>query len=1230
MLSRVADARLRAPGILAGALLALLLSPLLVALPAVPAAADDEPATPTVTVDRTTGLDGTGDTITVTGTGFLPSAPATTGARPPLSGRFTGIYVTVGKFAETWRPSEGAASAARKNAHTAWALPAESMATVGGAAAGAVELTPEGTFSVTFDVTDDALDEVEGDWGVYTYAAGGAVHAPFETETPLSFAPRVTVTPTTGLDDVATVTVEGRNFLTAGAATTGTRPPLAGRFTGVYVAAGKFADVWQPTAGAASAARPNSDVRWAVDAADVDTIGGTASGAVAIDGSGSFTTTLEVDKSALDAVEGTWGVYTYAAGGAKHAPFETATALDFASDAAAPAGITVTPTTDLADGDTLTVTGALPAQVDGADTSVYVMYCAATGGELGTAAGRPSGALCDTSRQQWLMHTSVYGQPTTGTVADGVWTFETTIDAAAAFGDVDCTADGTTCGVFVRLPHTFAGDHSLDQLVPVSFAADDAGDGSGSGDGSGDGSGEGSGGGGSGDGSTTTTTGTLAWGVDADFRAYVTGAVAHGSISVTGATASKGVYSFTQSGGNADATARTGTARYAGAVTFTGHDGTLDTTLANPRVRFTTAGATLSVDVDGTRVDFATLNLGAATRTTVDGAVRWTAAPATLTAAGAKAFGGFYSAGRTLDPVTFTVGASDAVDTETGSSSGGSSTGGSTSGGSSSGDSSADKGGSGSGGTATDTTTGTTATTTVGRLTWGVDAGFRSYVTGPIAQGSISVTGASASAGTFTFLQSGGNADAAAQTGTAAYAGAVTFTGHHGELDLTVANPRVRLGATGGTLSVEVDGVRVDFATLHLASGSRTTLDGAVRWANVPATLTSAGARAFDGFYPAGRSLDPVTFTVGTGSTTTVSRTTTVVASAATAASSTDDVPETPPATTGITLDDATLEALLRGEVVTLEVGGFAPDETGIRVVIYSTPTVLADGLAADAAGVVTWTGALPGSLAGTHTLTFQGSESYGIVLDIPTRAMCLVDDATLAWGVKDSFRAYIEGTIANGGWELDGVTQDGGDFVWSAGDGGLDTDPVSGAVAFDGEVRFSGHDGALTTTLASPAVEVSDGVATLVVDVEGETQSGDVVSETAVRFATLDTAAATVTTDGDTVTLADIPAVLTAEGAAAFGTYPAGEELDAVTLTLTAPDGCGVVVAGLPAPEVTVEDATDETEAAVAVEGEASAADAAAEPGDTAPIAWWPWALGAGALLVAGLTFAIRRTRRG
>jgi hypothetical protein len=148
-----------------------------------------QPATPTVTVSQTEGL-ANGTTVTVSGTGFLPAGAATSGSRPPLAGQFVGAYVAFGKFADAWKPSEGAPSANRgTRIVTKWALPTESHAAVGGANAGAIELTPEGTFSVDIQLTTtEAQDALAGNYGIYTYAGSGATYAPFETYTPLAFS----------------------------------------------------------------------------------------------------------------------------------------------------------------------------------------------------------------------------------------------------------------------------------------------------------------------------------------------------------------------------------------------------------------------------------------------------------------------------------------------------------------------------------------------------------------------------------------------------------------------------------------------------------------------------------------------------------------------------------------------------------------------------------------------------------------------------------------------------------------------------------------------------------------------------------------------------------------------------------------------------------------------------------------------------------------------------------
>lgn len=162
-----------------------------------PVAANADVDVPTVTVSKTTGLNPEGETVTVTGSGFLPSAPATSGTRPPLAGKFTGSYVTFGYFAEAWQPSANAASSTRKTYDTKWAVSAEDMQTIGGADSGAIELKADGTFETQLNIKQEDVSALAagGRFGVYTYPGGGAKYAPFETYTPITFAaPAVTPT----------------------------------------------------------------------------------------------------------------------------------------------------------------------------------------------------------------------------------------------------------------------------------------------------------------------------------------------------------------------------------------------------------------------------------------------------------------------------------------------------------------------------------------------------------------------------------------------------------------------------------------------------------------------------------------------------------------------------------------------------------------------------------------------------------------------------------------------------------------------------------------------------------------------------------------------------------------------------------------------------------------------------------------------------------------------------
>ena len=172
----------------------------------------------------------------------------------------------------------------------------------------------------------------------------------------------------------------------------------------------------------------------------------------------------------------------------------------------------------------------------------------------------------------------------------------------------------------------------------------------------------------------------------------------------------------------------------------------------------------------------------------------------------------------------------------------------------------------------------------------------------------------------------------------------------------------------------------------------------------------------------------------------------------------------------------------------------------------------------------------------------------------------CDVSDAAITWGVKESLRSYISGTIANGEWAVsDGATYETPNFGWSDGTGTIDAG--RGTLAFDGNIRFTGHDGILNTTLGGFEIVV-DGSTTahIIFDVSGTTQDGTPVDETGVTFADIDTSGLTVA-DG-TATLNAAPVTLTEAGSAAFGTYPAGEKLDPITVSFSATSDC------MPAPQ--------------------------------------------------------------
>ncbi|WP_327595296.1 HtaA domain-containing protein [Streptomyces chartreusis] len=213
--------------------------------------------------------------------------------------------------------------------------------------------------------------------------------------------------------------------------------------------------------------------------------------------------------------------------------------------------------------------------------------------------------------------------------------------------------------------------------------------------------------------------GTLGWGVKQSFRSYVVGGVANGAITTSGGAsqaADNGVFTFTDATGEYDTDADTLSADFKGAVTFKGHKGQgedggygLDLTLTGLRVTLDEGVGELTADVTSlgektADVVLADLKADEPDLAAQEDVITADDVTATLTEAGAKAFGGFYTAGTELDPVDLAVALT--ADAELpddggtgGSTGGGSGTGGSTSGGATG----------GSSGTAGSTTGGVTA-----------------------------------------------------------------------------------------------------------------------------------------------------------------------------------------------------------------------------------------------------------------------------------------------------------------------------------------------------------------------------------------------------------------------------------------------------------------------------------------------------------------------------------------
>lgn len=400
-----------------------------------------------------------------------------------------------------------------------------------------------------------------------------------------------------------------------------------------------------------------------------------------------------------------------------------------------------------------------------------------------------------------------------------------------------------------------------------------------------------------------------------------------------------------------------------------------------------------------------------------------------------------------------------------------------------------------------------------GTLDWGVKDSFRTYVTGPIGQGRTETGGGAGknADGTFRFTGGSGSCDTGTHFVAAAFSGSVRFTAHEGAMDLRLSDLKIEMEGTGtGRILADVSSKDMqtgevtesdDLAVADLTFGrdALTTADGVLKLSAAPVTLTEEGARAFSGFYRPGDALDPVTFT------------------------SPYERPGTPSASPSAT-----------------------PSTTPPSTTPPSTPS---DSSGGEPAGKPSQSAA-SGSPGGPES--GSGSPDGG-TSGQPHQPGRIVD-GNLDWGVKESFRTYVTGPVGSGGIEVAGGAADqGGSYRFPKGEGEFDADKPALDASFSGAVRFTAHDGTLDLRFSGLTVKADGKGGSLLADVSSkDRQTGEVTESADVAVAELKLTGASLKAGNGILSLTGVPAVLTADGARAFGGfYKAGDALDPVTVNV-------------------------------------------------------------------------------
>ena len=408
-----------------------------------------------------------------------------------------------------------------------------------------------------------------------------------------------------------------------------------------------------------------------------------------------------------------------------------------------------------------------------------------------------------------------------------------------------------------------------------------------------------------------------------------------------------------------------------------------------------------------------------------------------------------------------------------------------------------------------------------GTLSWDIRESFLKYLTG-FAHGSVNVEGMEkTAAGGFKYTQASGVYNPETKTGQINFAGTAEFTGHNGQLKSTIKNMRLVVVNGKGTLVADVDALTRDgksvsktgLAIAEVDLSGASVKDGVFSAQNAAVALTAEGSDVlFAGQYRgADNTMAPLSFSVKLSEQTA------------------ENTVEVPRISENKSSDNKGSE------------NGSSDNSSS-----NSSDNSGANGSGSD------------GSAGTSGSVSNGGSSSNGSVSNNPAQPVCVpvtrtrevqeqgasdgtIKSANLGWGVRDSFRNYVRGGIANGSWELNGTSYSSDAFNWSNGTGTFKGG--KGSISFSGSVRFTGHHGVLDTTIANPRLEINGNSGTLYATMNSNDPSGKATNYGEVALLKVDLSG--LQSSSDAVSVNGAATTLTAEGAKAFaGFYDAGKDM--------------------------------------------------------------------------------------